>query len=234
MIRTDELFVNNLKIYQDADNFCFGTDSLLLAQFSFKKKTTAMCDLCTGTGVLPLLASAHTKSEKTYGVEISPQTAELAKKSVSLNNLEDRVEIINGDIRYIKEFLPNAMFDLVTANPPYMPQNSGFLSDIKRRTARAETDCTPSDICTAARYLLKNKGRLCVVYRADRLTELFESMKKNGIEPKRLLTVQSKPENDPYVILCEGIVGGSPGLKIEKPLVINNGENRWSYLNAAK
>lgn len=229
MIRTDDLFINGLKIYQDTEGFCFGTDSLLLAKFAFVKKTLAMCDLCTGTAVLPLLASAETLCEKIYGVEISPEIAALANRSVCFNGLGDKINIIEGDVRDIRNLLPGSKFDLVTVNPPYMSRGGGFLSCGKKTAARAETECSLADVCAAAAYLLKNRGRLCVVSRADRLSDLFDAMKKYGLEPKRLVTVQSKPENAPYIILCEAVVGASPGLIIEKPLVLDDGKTIWSY-----
>ena len=175
MIRTDDLFINGLKIYQDTERFCFGTDSLLLAKFAFVKKTLAMCDLCTGTAVLPLLASAETLCEKIYGVEISPEIAALANRSVCFNGLGDKINIIEGDVRDIRNLLPSSKFDLVTVNPPYMPRGGGFLSCGKKTAARAETECSLADVCAAAAYLLKNRGRLCVVSRADRLSDLFDA-----------------------------------------------------------
>lgn len=233
-IRLDDLHINGLKIYQNTEDFCFGTDAVFLAWFASKKKFYNVCDLCCGNGIIPLLLSANTACRSINGVEISKEQADLAVKSIILNKLEHKINIINGDVRQIKNLLPSASFDLVTVNPPYSAGGSGFTAEGGKSFARAELCCTLHDIIFASAYLLKNGGRLCIVHKPERTADIFCTMRQNGIEPKILTLVIPKQGREPVFILIEGKKDAKPGMVIEKPIFIYENSENNEYTQQVK
>lgn len=223
MIRLDELNIKNYKIYQDSDSFCFGTDAVLLSWFAGAKKFTQAVDLCSGNGIIPVLLSVHTCVKKITAVELQQSQSELSRRTVEYNSLGGIIDILNADLREIKpaRLLENAECDLVTVNPPYMPDNTGFISEGGRGLARTELSCSLEDVLEASAYLLKNSGRLCMINRPDRLTDIFCSMRSFMLEPKRLLTVSSTEKKPPVLVLIEAVKGGKSGIVIEQPLFIH-------------
>ena len=219
-VRLDDLNVNNLKIYQNTEGFCFGTDAVLLAWYASLKKFNNVCDLCTGNGVVPLLLSVNHCFKTAVGIELLQEQTSLAEQSVTLNKLEDKIKIINGNIKNIKEILPSGCVDLVTVNPPYSTNGSGFIAQGDRSYARMELCCTLQDVIYAGSYLLKNSGRFCMVHKPERLVDIFCAMRQNNIEPKKLLLVIPKRGREPILILTEGRKEGKSGLTVEKPLYI--------------
>ncbi|MDF2685385.1 MAG: trmNF [Clostridia bacterium] len=219
-IRLDDLHLNNLKIYQNTEGFCFGTDAVLLSWFASKKKFNNAVDLCTGNGVVPLLLSVNSCFKTAIGVEIQEAQVSLANESVALNNLQDKIKIINGDVKDIKNLLPSCNVDLVTVNPPYSPSGSGFIAQGAKSLARAEIFCTLKDVISAAAYLLKSGGRFCIVHKPERMVDIFYTMRESGIEPKTLLLVIPRKGKEPVLILTEGKKDGKPGVVVEKPLFI--------------
>ncbi len=218
--RIDDLQINNLKLKQDKDLFCFGTDAVLLANFASPKKNSNILDIGTGNGIIPVLLSAKVYAKKITGLEIQPQSAELAKENVSLNKIEDIIEIINGDIN-TNNILPKDSFDYITCNPPYKPVGNGIKNEnTPVAIARHEIKCTLEDIIQRSYSLLKSKGKLALVHKPERLAEIIYLMKINNIEPKRLQMVYSRINTPPCLILIEGIKNGGVELKNLEPLYI--------------
>ncbi len=224
-LRTDDLQINNLKIMQDPSLFCFGTDSVLLANFAKPNKNALILDIGTGNGIIPLLLTAKVYAKKIIGIEVQKRSYSLAKKNVALNSLDELVEIIEGDINDNTIFKGNT-FDYITCNPPYKPLGGGIINpDDALKIARHEVLCTLSDIVRQSSRILKPSGKLSMVHKPERMAELIYTFKEYGIEPKRIQTVSSKEGLPPCLILLEGSKGGNPGLKFEKPILIydNNG-----------
>lgn len=228
--RIDDLMLNNLKIIQNTDYFCFGIDAVLLSDFSKEiKKGSIVLDIGTGNGILPLLLSAKTNSKKIYGLEIQEKLATLAKENIKINNLDELIEIINGDIKNIKEIFKENMFDAIITNPPYKKRGSGLINDNEFiQIAKHEILCTLEDIIKNASYVLKNNGQLFMVHRPDRLVDIVTLMRKHNIEPKKIRFVYSKINSRPILILIKGIKNSKPFLKIDSPLFIYNEDGSYS------
>jgi tRNA1(Val) A37 N6-methylase TrmN6 len=222
MERTDDLGINNLKLIQDTDLFCFGTDAVLLTDFVRVKKGGKIVDLCTGNGIIPVLLSAKTKAESITGIEILKESYDLAVRSAKLNNLTDKVHFINDDLKNWKSHFECGRVDAVTCNPPYMKVDSGFKSpkDLKAM-ARHEVSVTLDDITKAASGMLKFGGYFYIVHRADRLCDVICSMRNASLEPKRLAFVHPDPKRSASLILVEGMKGAMPSLKLENPIYVN-------------
>ncbi len=199
----------------------FGTDAVLLADFAGKKHSANACDLGTGCGIIPLLLLKNSSAERVSGVEIQTPAAEIAHRNAELNGLEADLSIYNADLKEIKSVLPNAVFDLVTCNPPYKASGAGSqnLSEAER-IARHEVKCVFADIVKSAKHLLKFGGRLCVCHRPERLTDIFCEMRANGIEPKVLREVIQREGGEAWLVLVEGKVGGKAGLTVMPPLYV--------------
>ncbi len=222
MRRTDDLGINNLKLIQDTDLFCFGTDSVLLANFVHTLKGSRVLDLCTGNGIIPVLLSAKTRAGSIVGMEILKESFDLAKENARINGLEDRVSFINDDIKNWKNHFEDGSFDTVTCNPPYMKVGAGFKNsgDLKA-AARHEIFATLDDITKNAASLLKFGGHFFMVHRADRLCDVIYSMRCAKLEPKRLTFVHPSPDRAPVLILVEGMKGANPSLRMEAPIYVN-------------
>lgn len=218
MIRLDDLFVHGWKIYQDTDGFCFGTDAILLAAFAAEKRFTHAADLCCGTGILPILLASYDCARSVYGVEISLHSAELARRSVALNGIEDRVKVVCEDLRNTS--LESGRFDLVTANPPYFVPGSGKAPRESVRGGRSEETCSFADVAQCASRLLKFGGRFCFVHKPERLCEIVTAASSCGLEPKVLRLICPKVGRSPELLLMECKKGAAPGLKTEAPFYL--------------
>lgn len=218
MIRLDDLFVHGWKIYQDTDGFCFGTDAILLSAFAAEKKFENAVDLCCGTGIIPLLLAANDCAGTVYGVDISAHCIDLAKKSVTLNGLEDKVFPLCQDLK--QTTLPVGKFDLVTANPPYFLPGTGKTAKASVESSRREEDCTFSDVAAAASRLLRFGGRFCFVLKPERLCEAMYQCRNVHLEPKVLRLIYPKQTKAPELFLMECKKGAASGLKCEPPFVL--------------
>ncbi|MCL2580790.1 MAG: methyltransferase domain-containing protein [Oscillospiraceae bacterium] len=207
------------------------TDALLLAKFSAPRRIDTACDLGTGCGVIPLLWFAgESPPAAAFGLEIQPRAVELARRSVERSGLGGRLNIIECDLRDLPGDLPKGGFDLVSCNPPYNAVGAGVMSGADSdRIARHETTCTLDDVCIAARRLLRHGGRLCVSYLPERLCDLLEKMRANGIEPKRLRFVHKNPNSPPSLVLCEGKLGSKPFLQVEAPIFLHEHGHLTEY-----
>ncbi len=221
MERIDDLGINNLRLIQDTDLFCFGTDSVLLSDFARAKSGDTVIDLCTGNGIIPVLLYAKTKASKIYGIELLESSFNLAKKNTELNSLEDRLEFINADIKDYKKYFKDGCADVVTCNPPYM-SNAGFINPKDEKAiARHEIMVNIDDIVRVSSKLLKFGGHLYMVHRADRLCDIICTMRKYKLEPKRLSFIHPSPGKAPNLILIDAMSGANPALKIEEPIYVN-------------
>ena len=243
--RIDELQYKNLKIIQNEDGFCFGIDSVLLSDFAKDiKNNSAGVDLGTGTGIISILLSAKTKLEKIIGVEIQEDVAEMANRSVILNNIQDKIEILNLDIKdiiqnksnnkeninkLIENKLQREKFDFVVTNPPYKKLDTGKVNANENKyISRHELTANLEDFLNVSKYLLKDKGAFYMVHRPDRLVDIIELMRKYKIEPKKIKFVYSSIEKEPSLILIKGIKNANPFLKIDRPLIIYNENGEYT------
>jgi len=230
----DLLNYNKLKIIQNSDWFNFSLDSVLLPNFvTLNKNIENVLDFCTGNAPIPLILSTKT-SAKIYGVEIQKEVYDLARRSIELNGLEERINILNEDVKNLNNIFDTEYFDVITCNPPYFKVSSSNrknINDIKTN-ARHEYLLNLEEIFINAKKILKNNGVIAMVHRPERLVEIIEEMKKNNIEPKRLQFVYPSEDKEANIILIEGRKNGNPGLKILPPLFVHNenGEYREEIL----
>lgn len=227
--RIDDLERCGFKIIQNKDKFCFGMDAVLLSGFAKANEGELVVDLGTGNGILPILLKAKTKGKHFTGIEIQNEIAEMAERSVKLNRLEDDITIINDDIKNTKKLFDPESIDVVVSNPPYMIENHGITNpESPKAIARHEIRCDFSDIASAAKYLLKNGGRLYIVHRPFRLVELFSTLTKNGLEPKRMKLVYPYIDHEPNMVLIEAVKGGKSRITVEKPLIVYEEEGKYT------
>ncbi len=219
--RIDDLQRNQYKIIQDPNRFCFGMDAVLLSGFAKAKEGDKVLDLGTGTGIIPLLMEAKTKASHLTGLEIQPESADMAARSVKLNNLTDKIEIITGDIKEAARLFGAASFDVVTCNPPYMTEHHGLTNpQAPKAIARHEILCTLEDIISQSAKLLKPGGNFFMVHRPFRLSEIIVLMHQYKLEPKRMQLVYPYVDKEPNMVLIEGCRGGKPRMTVEKPLIV--------------
>ena len=219
--RFDDLERSNLHIIQDPKRFCFGMDAVLLSGFIRVPKGARVLDMCTGTGIIPLLLSAKTEAAEIIGTEIQPESADMAQRSVAVNALNDRIKILNADIKDSAAMFGRGSFDCVSVNPPYMPAGRGIANpeDVKA-AARHEIYCTLSDVCREAAAVLKDGGHFFMVHRPARLTEIFEELSKNRLETKRMKFVQPEIMKKPNMVLIDAVKGGGRELIVEEPIIV--------------
>ena len=227
--RIDDLQRGGLRVIQRADAFRFGTDAVLLADFAAPRRHDRVCDLGTGTGIIPLLLYARKNTTSADAVEIQPDMADMAARSMAMNGLNEKIRVLPGDLRSIRTLLPHARYDLVTCNPPYGKAGGTLLNpDASKRLARHEESCAIEDVACAAAWLLQNGGRLCCVFPAARMIALSDAMRKYRMAPKRIRMVHSRVEKAAHLCLMEGMLDARPGLIIEPPLVIYDENNAYT------
>lgn len=225
--RVDDLHRNGYVIIQDPKRFCFGIDAVILSGFAEVKKGENVMDLCTGTGIIPILLEAKTEGSHFTGLEIQEESVEMAKRSVRLNGLEDKVTIDFGDVKNTEALYRASSFDVVTVNPPYMNEGGGLKNGYSPKTiARHEVLCSLEDVVDAAARLLVPQGRLYMVHRPHRLTDIMVTLRNHRLEPKRLRFVHSYADREPVMVLVEAVSNGKPMVKVMPPLIIykENGE----------
>ena len=219
--RIDDLQRNNYRIIQDPERFCFGMDAVLLSGFAKAKEGDHVIDLGTGTGIIPILMEAKTKASNLVGLEIQPESADMAQRSVELNHLEKKIRIVTGDIREASSIFGAATFDVVTSNPPYMTEHHGITNEKSPKAiARHELLCTLEDVICQAAKLLRPGGSFYMVHRPFRLVDIMVLMREYHLEPKRMKLVYPYIDKDPNMVLIEGLRGGRPRMTVEKPLIV--------------
>ncbi|MDT8420018.1 MAG: tRNA1(Val) (adenine(37)-N6)-methyltransferase [Desulfuromonadales bacterium] len=223
----DLLKPGGFKFLQAKNGYRYSLDPVLLTGFVGAVGGQAVLDLGTGAGVIPLLLSRSEGAGRIVGLELQSGLAERARRNVRLNNLDGQIQIIEGDLRNIRDLFSAASFGLVVANPPYRKPGSGRVApEDERAAARHELAGGLEDFLSAASYLLINGGRFVVVYLAERLAELLERMRSVRLEPKRLRCVHSRPGEEARIVLVEGRKCGGPGLTVESPLYVYRGSGR--------
>ncbi len=219
--RIDDLQRNHYKIIQNPGRFCFGMDGVLLSGFARAGKGDRVLDLGTGTGIIPILMEAKTNAAHFTGLEIQPESADMAARSVKLNGLEDKIEIITGDIREADSLFGAASFDVVTCNPPYMTEHHGLTNPQEPKAiARHELLCTLEDVISRSSRLLKPGGNFYMVHRPFRLTDILVLLRSYRLEPKRMKLVYPYVDKEPNMVLIEANRGGRARLRVEKPLIV--------------
>lgn len=219
--RIDDLQRNGYKIIQDPCRFCFGMDAVLLSGFARADKGDQVLDLGTGTGIIPILMEAKTEASHLIGLEIQEESADMARRSVALNGLETKIDIVTGDIRQADKLFGKSTMDVVTSNPPYMIGQHGLKNpDSEKAIARHEVLCTLEDVVRAAAALLKPGGNFFMVHRPFRLTEIMTCLSKYKLEPKRMRLVYPFVDKEPNMVLIEANRGGRSRLTVEKPLIV--------------
>lgn len=233
MEQIDQL-LNGYKIIQDPQRFQFGIDAILLSNFALAGTgyKDNVIDLGTGTGIIPLVMQSERKDAHFTGLEIQNASAEMAGRSVELNGLQEKISIVQGDVKEVSGLFSKHSFNIVTSNPPYMinehgKQNPGDAKAI----ARHEVLCNLEDIVAAADYLLLPHGKFFMIHRPFRLPEIFAALQNHNLEPKRMRLVYPFVDKDPNMVLIEARKNAKPRLEIEAPLIVreNDGERAGEY-----
>ena len=219
--RIDELQRNGYRIIQNPERFCFGMDAVLLSGFARAKKQERCLDLGCGNGIIPILMEAKTEGKHFTGLEIQPESADMAKRSVALNGLQDRIDIVEGDIKDASKIFGASSFHVVTTNPPYMTAQHGLTNLYEAKTiARHEVLCNLEDIIRESARLLMPGGRFYMVHRPFRLTEIMNVLTKYKLEPKRMQLVYPYIDREPNMVLIEALKGGNSRITVERPLIV--------------
>lgn len=219
--RIDELHRNGYRIIQRENAFCFGMDAVLLSGFAAVKPGEKALDLGTGTGIIPILLEAKTEGRHFIGLEIQEEMAEMASRSVKLNGLEEKIDIITGDIKEAGRIFGGASFDVVTTNPPYMNDSHGLKNpELPKAIARHEVLCTLEDVVREGAHVLRPGGRFYMVHRPHRLIEIITALTKYRLEPKRMKMVHPFVDKEANMVLIEAVRGGRSMIKVEKPLIV--------------
>lgn len=227
--RLDDLQIKGYRIIQSPGRFCFGMDAVLLSSFAKVKTGERALDLGTGTGILPILLEAKNKGDSYTGLEIQEESADMARRSVQYNHLEDKVRIFTGDIREAAALFGAASFHVITVNPPYMIGDHGLKNENEAKyIARHEVLCTLEDVLRESGKLLGNKGRFYMVHRPFRLAEILSGMSRHRIEPKRMRLVHPYIDKEPNMVLLEGVKGAHPRMTVEPPLVVYNKDGTYT------
>ena len=228
MMETLDDLQNGYYIIQKNNGFRFGIDAVLLSDFA-KSATGKVIDLCTGTGIIPLLLSAKSKAEHIDAVEIQEEIAEMAKRSVAYNLLENKIDIKCADLKDAEKIYGKSVYDVVTVNPPYMRTGSGLLNETDGKTiSRHEIKCTLEDVIKTSQALLKPHGKLFMVHRPSRLADIFSLMRKYKLEPKIMLLIATQEVKEPNMVLICGIKSAKSDLKIIPTLFVYDNEGRYT------
>lgn len=217
----DDLEFRGLKIIQRKGGYKFSTDSVLLANFGRAKPNDVYMDLCSGSAVVAILFSCKNNIKKSYAVELQPELADMARRSIEFNGLEDKIVVLNENLKNIYKIVGCESVDVITINPPYN-KNVKSSNNSEIAIATHEIEINLAEIAQNISKLLKYGGKVFMVYRADRLAEVIYEFKKNKLEPKVLRVVYPKADKEPNLVLIEAKKGASEGIKILKPLILNN------------
>ena len=219
--RIDDLERNGYRIIQDTHRFCFGMDAVLLSGFARVKDDARVLDLGTGTGIIPILLEAKTKAAHLTGLEIQEDSADMARRSVRLNGLQEKISIVTGDIKEAGSLFDAASVDVITSNPPYMTAQHGLTNpEDAKAIARHEILCTLEDVIAQAARLLRPGGNFFMVHRPFRLAEIMVLLRAYRLEPKRMQLVYPFVDKEPNMVLIEANRGGKPRMTVERPLIV--------------
>lgn len=227
--RVDDLHRNHYKIIQNTNKFCFGMDGVLLSGFTKVLSNERVLDLGTGTGIIPILLEAKTEGKHFTGLEIQQESADMASRSVTMNKLNDKIDIVVGDIKEASRTFGQASFDVVTSNPPYMNHSHGIVNPAEAKAiARHEILCTLEDVIREAARCLRPLGRFYMVHKPHRLVEIINTLSLYKLEPKRMRLVYPYVDKEPNMVLIECIKGGRASMKVEAPLIVYKEQNVYT------
>ena len=228
MERIDDLQYKGLKIIQNTEGFCFGIDSVLLTEFAKDmKKNKTIVDLGTGTGIIGILLTKKVEASKVIGVELQKDVAQMAKRSVELNNLQNVMQILNEDVHSLS--IEKNSFDYIVTNPPYKKKGTGIINkEDKQLISRHETTVNLEEWIEVASNLLKDNGAIYMVHRPERLNEIIQDLRKYKLEPKRIRFVYPKKNKDANLVLIKAVKYANEFLKVEKPLIIYNEDGSYT------
>ena len=227
--RVDDLQCKGYRLIQDPTKFCFGLDAVLLSDFARVSVGEKVLDMCTGTGIIPILMAAKTVAESFKAIEIQPEFVDVARRSVALNDFDNRIDIIEGDIKHISEYIPKSSMDAVTCNPPYMIEKHGIINEADSKTiARHEIMCSLEDVIRAGAVSLKPGGNFYMIHRPFRLTEILVMLTKYKLEPKRIRFVYPYVDKEPNMVMIEAKRGGKSRVTVEKPLIVYESVGKYT------
>jgi len=227
--RIDDLQLDGLRIIQNPNGFCFGIDAVLLSNFAKVKKNETVVDLGTGTGVIPILLSGKTKASKLYGVEVQSEVADMARRSIKLNNLGKKIEIIEDNLKNVFTHLGKGKIDVVVTNPPYFSSGDAIINPTSYKAiSRHELLCDLEDVVSVSSGLLKHGGTMYMVHRPHRLVDILCSLRKNRLEPKEIRFVHPKRSKKPNIVLIKAVKYGNPELKFMDPLVVYEDDGSYT------
>lgn len=228
--RIDDLEYKGLKLIQNKKGFCFGVDAVLLSDYAKGiKKGSTVVDIGTGTGIVAILLCAKTNLKKIYGIELQEEVANIAQRNVELNGLDDKMEVININIKDVFSKLEKNKIDVIVTNPPYKKHDTGVKNlDTRQLISRHEVECTLEDIIKNASLLLKDLGEFYMVHRAERIVDIFVTLRKHKLEPKNIRFVHSKIGEKPNLVLVKAVKCAKEFLKIDKPLVIYGEDGNYT------
>lgn len=227
--RLDDLHRNGYQIIQNPKKFCFGMDGVLLSGFAKVNSGELALDLGTGNGIIPILLEAKTEGKHFTGLEIQEDNVDMARRSLTINKLEDKIDIVLGDIKEASQIFGKASFDVVTSNPPYMDNYHGLVSaDRGKAIARHEILCSLEDVVRESAMVLKPGGRFYMVHRPFRLVEIINSLTAHKLEPKRMKMVHPYVDKEPNMVLIECIKGGRSRITVEAPLIVYQDQNVYT------
>lgn len=226
--RIDDLQINNLKIIQNPQGFCFGIDAVLLANFVELKKNAKVVDLGTGTGIIPILIAGKSKTSHITALEIQESVADMARRSVKLNSLEDRIEVLTMDLKVAENQLPVNNFDVITSNPPYMHPKGLLNPEDMKSISRHEVKCNLEDVVATAARLLKHLGRFFMIHRPQRLVDIMYYCRKYKLEPKKIQFVHPTYDKRPNLLLLECRKAAQPELRVLDPLYVYDNKGKYT------
>ena len=228
--RIDDLEFNGLKIIQNKNGFCFGMDSVLLSDFAKNmRKNSKVIDLGTGTGIINILLSGKTTAKELVGVEVQEEVADMAKRSVKLNGVEGKIEILNKNILDLKNIYNKGYFDVVVTNPPYKKINTGLINEEnKKMISRHEITANLRDFIHISSYLLKDHGEFFMVHRPERLVDILWTMREEKIEPKKIKFVYPNENKKTNLVLIKGVKNGNSFLEFEDNLYVYNQNGNYT------
>ncbi len=225
--RVDDLLTHDLRIIQSDEVFSFSMDAVLLARFAAVPKYGKVLDLCSGNGVIPLLLSTRTKAA-IEGIEIQPRVADMARRSVEMNGLTERIFIREGDLRELVKITGHGVYDAVTVNPPYMPLTGGDLKLNKYQAiARHEIHCSLEDVAVAAMRLVRPGGKVSMVHKPQRLAEIVTVLRQHRLEPKLVRFVHPRAGAEANMVLIEALRDGKPDVRILPPLIVYGEDGQY-------